>query len=45
MAGRAEIIIGKERHGLTGTVELQFEGEVTRFSSIAKEDHLPEQYE
>jgi replicative DNA helicase len=42
--GRAEVIIGKQRHGPTGTVELQFEAEVTRFSSIAKEAHLPERY-
>jgi replicative DNA helicase len=40
--GRAEIIIGKQRHGPTGTIELQFEAEVTRFSSLAREDTLPE---
>ncbi len=40
--GKAEVIIGKQRHGPTGTVELQFEGAVTRFSSLAREDHLPE---
>jgi replicative DNA helicase len=45
MAGRAEVIIGKQRHGPTGTVELQFEAELTRFSSIAKEDHLPARYD
>jgi replicative DNA helicase len=45
MAGRAEVIIGKQRHGPTGTVEMQFEAEVTRFSSIAKVDHLPARYE
>ncbi|MEJ2379352.1 MAG: replicative DNA helicase [Pseudolabrys sp.] len=39
---KAEVIIGKQRHGPTGTVELQFEGSVTRFSSLAREDHLPE---
>ena len=39
--GKAELIIGKQRHGPTGTVELQFEGAVTRFSSLAREDHLP----
>ncbi len=39
--GRAEVIIGKQRHGPTGTVELAFEGEYTRFSNLAKEDHLP----
>jgi replicative DNA helicase len=40
--GRAEVIIGKQRHGPTGTVELQFDAEVTRFSSIAREDKVPE---
>jgi replicative DNA helicase len=40
--GKAEVIIGKQRHGPTGTVELQFEGALTRFSSLAKDDHLPE---
>jgi replicative DNA helicase len=41
----AEVIIGKPRYGPTGTAEMQFEAEVTRFSSIAKEDHLPARYE
>ena len=40
--GRAEVIIGKQRHGPTGTVELQFDAEVTRFSSIARENKIPE---
>jgi replicative DNA helicase len=40
--GKAEVIIGKQRHGPTGTVELQFEGALTRFSSLARANHLPE---
>ena len=40
--GRAEIIIGKQRHGPIGTIELQFEGAITKFSTLAKPDHLPE---
>ncbi len=33
---RAEIIIGKQRHGPVGTVELAFDGRFTRFSNLAK---------
>jgi replicative DNA helicase len=40
--GRAEVILGKQRHGPTGTVELSFEAEVTRFGNLAREDQLPE---
>jgi replicative DNA helicase len=32
--GKAEVIIGKQRHGPTGTVNLQFNGEVTRFADL-----------
>jgi replicative DNA helicase len=40
--GRAEVIIGKQRHGPTGTIELQFDAEVTRFGNMAREDTIPE---
>ncbi len=45
IAGVAEVIIGKQRHGPTGSVKLMFEGEFTRFSNLAQEDRLPDQYE
>jgi replicative DNA helicase len=32
--GKAEVIIGKQRHGPTGTVQLQFEADVTRFGNL-----------
>ncbi|MFD0979227.1 replicative DNA helicase [Tropicimonas aquimaris] len=34
--GKAEVIIGKQRHGPIGDVPLAFEGEFTRFSDLAQ---------
>jgi len=34
----AEVIIGKNRHGATGTVETFFEGRYTRFDNLSKRD-------
>ncbi len=34
--GKAEVIIGKQRHGPIGTVELSFEARFTRFGNLVK---------
>ena len=41
---KADVIIAKQRHGPIGTVTLQFEGMVTRFSDLADDGSLPEQH-
>ncbi len=35
--GRAEVIIGKQRHGPIGTVELSFEAQFTRFGNLVEQ--------
>ncbi len=45
--GRAEVVIGKQRHGPIGTVDLSFEGQFTRFGNLAKvwqQDPREEEY-
>jgi replicative DNA helicase len=37
IAGQAEVIVGKQRNGPTGTVHLTFAGKYTRFENAAKE--------
>ena len=41
--GVAEVIIGKHRNGPTGTVELRFKSELTRFENLTREydDYVP----
>jgi len=34
--GRAEVVIGKQRHGPIGTVDLSFEGRFTRFGNLVQ---------
>jgi replicative DNA helicase len=41
--GMAEVIIAKQRHGPTGTVPVQFNGTLTKFSDLAKPEYLPEE--
>ncbi|MEJ8475328.1 replicative DNA helicase [Roseibium algae] len=43
--GKAEVIIAKQRHGPTGTANLHFEGQYTRFSDLAEDEYLPERHE
>jgi replicative DNA helicase len=41
VSGKAEVIIGKQRHGPIGTVELAFEGRFTRFGNLVKPWQAP----
>ncbi len=40
--GIAEILIGKQRHGPTGSVPVQFNGLLTKFGNLARDDYIPE---
>ena len=42
--GKAEVIIGKQRHGPTGTINLQFDASVTRFGDLTHDGQLPERF-
>jgi replicative DNA helicase len=42
VAGRAEIIVAKQRHGSTGIVRVRFDGRTTKFSDSVDEGYLPE---
>ena len=43
--GLAEVVIGKQRHGPTGTARLQFQADITRFGDLANDSRLPERYD
>jgi replicative DNA helicase len=43
--GKAEVIIAKQRHGPTGTAQLAFQAEFTRFTDLAEDQYLPERFE
>jgi replicative DNA helicase len=38
----AEVIIAKQRHGPVGALELFFDGNITRFGDLARNDDLPD---
>ena len=40
--GKGTVIIGKQRHGPTGSLDLAFHGEFSRFVDLVEDDHLPE---
>ncbi len=41
----AEVILGKNRHGATGTVETHFEGRYTRFENLSQRPDGPRNYD
>ncbi|MGQ0672930.1 MAG: replicative DNA helicase [Hyphomicrobium sp.] len=43
--GKAEVIIGKQRHGPVGSVQLSFESQFTRFGNLARDSYMPERQE
>lgn len=45
VSGKAEVIIGKQRHGPVGAVQLAFESQYTRFGNLARDYSLPERFE
>ena len=45
VSGRAEVIIGKQRHGPIGTVQLQFNAQFTKFDNLIQDDHLPQRFD
>jgi len=42
VAGRAELLVAKQRHGSTGIVRVRFDGRITKFSDAVDDAYLPE---
>lgn len=42
-ANIAEVIIGKQRHGPTGTAKLFWNGDFAQFGNLAKDEYIPDQ--
>ena len=42
VAGQADVIVAKQRHGSTGVVRLMFQSNFTKFSDRADDNFLPE---
>jgi len=38
----AEVIIAKQRHGPVGTIELYFDGNITKFGDLMRDENLPD---
>ncbi len=38
--GKAEVIVGKQRHGPIGTIKLSFNANITKFGNLAQEDRF-----
>ena len=41
-AGKAEVIVAKQRHGSTGIVRVRFDGRITKFSDAVDDGYMPE---